>query len=63
MKSYRYLFFCRREAVAEAKDVAEIVNHWRVHFAAAGVDRNTIDILVTQIDRSQLLEQRRALDR
>ena len=51
----------RREAVAEAKDVAEIVNHWRVHFAAAGVDRNTIDLLATQIDRSQLLEQRRAL--
>ena len=51
----------RREAVAEAKDVAKIVNHWRVHFAAAGVDRNTIDLLATQIDRSQLLEQRRAL--
>ena len=51
----------RREAVAEAKDVAEIVNHWRAHFVAAGIDRNTIDILATQIDRSHLLEQRRAL--
>ena len=51
----------RREAVAEAKDVAEIVNHWRAHFVAAGIDRNTIDILATQIDRSHLLEQRCAL--
>jgi serine/threonine-protein kinase HipA len=51
----------RREAVAEAAQVAEVVNHWRAHFAATGVDRNTLDNLTSQIGRPQLLEQRNGL--
>lgn len=53
----------RKDAVAEAKRVSEVVNGWRAHFTAAGVDRNAIDSLGFQIDRPWLLEQRKALGR
>lgn len=52
----------RKEAVAEAAHVAKVVSIWRTHFEAAGVDRQTIDFLSDQIDRPQLLEQRRELN-
>ncbi len=51
----------RQEAIEEAAKVAKIVNKWRAHFKAKGVDANTIDSLSAQIDRLQLLEQRREL--
>jgi serine/threonine-protein kinase HipA len=51
----------RKEALTEATRVAKVVNHWRTHFKAAGVDEQTIGFLADQIDRPQLLEQRRAL--
>jgi len=57
----RAYWLSQRETVAEAKRVAEVLNQWHAHFAVVGVDQNTIDTLATQIDRSQLLEQRRAL--
>lgn len=50
-------------ALAEAKLVASVVDGWRTHFAATGVDANTIAALATQIDRPQLLEQRLAVRR
>lgn len=51
----------RREALAEARQVVEVVNGWQAHFAAAGVDRNTIERLANQIDRADLIEPRLAL--
>jgi serine/threonine-protein kinase HipA len=51
----------RLDAIGEAAKVAKVVNKWRSHFKAKGVDANTIDSLSAQIDRSQLLAQRRGL--
>jgi serine/threonine-protein kinase HipA len=50
----------RHEAIAEAKKVAGIVDQWQSHFAKNNVDKNTIAMLTHQIDRPQLLEQRRS---
>ena len=53
----------RTEALADASRVATVVNGWQTHFAACGVDGNTISSLADQIDRTYLLAQRRELTR
>ena len=51
----------RTEALVEASRVAVVVNGWQTHFAACGVDGNTISSLADQIDRGYLLGQRKTL--
>ena len=51
----------RPEALAEAALVAEVVNGWQAHFAASGIDGNTISSLADQIDRAYLWVQRKVL--
>ena len=53
----------RKEALAEAQRVAQVVAHWRAHFKAAGVEAAALDSLAGQIDRPFLREQRAALIR
>jgi serine/threonine-protein kinase HipA len=48
-------------AVDEARKVARVVEAWRGHFAAAGLDSAVLEELSLHIDRPFLLEQRRAL--
>lgn len=50
----------RHEAIAEAKKVAAVVDQWQSHFAKNHIAKNTIAMLAHQIDRPQLLEQRRS---
>lgn len=51
----------RQEAVNEARGVAKVVEQWKPHFKAAGMDRAGIDSLAHWIDRPQLMEQRSGL--
>jgi serine/threonine-protein kinase HipA len=48
----------RQAAIDEVKLVAKVVQRWRSHFKARGLDAHTIDSLSAQIDRPQLREQR-----
>lgn len=49
-----------RQARAHAAAVAAVVERWREHFAALGVEGQALDVLATHIDRPALLQQRRA---
>jgi serine/threonine-protein kinase HipA len=49
----------RDAAVAQAREVAAVVDRWATHFAAAGVSARDIARHATQIDRPFLLAQRR----
>ncbi|MBI2309087.1 MAG: HipA domain-containing protein [Rhodocyclales bacterium] len=50
-----------RDALAEARQVARIVDGWQPHFAANGISEASIEELARHIDRPFLLEQRLAL--
>ncbi len=52
-----------RDALHEARRVAEVVERWRAHFAAQGLSEAVIEELAGHIDRPFLLEQRRTLSR
>ena len=47
-----------KEATGEARMVAAVVNHWRIHFQDCGVSKSLMDQYADQIDRSALLQQR-----
>ena len=50
------------EAAAEVRRVVQVVNTWRRHFDDCGVPARVIDRYAMQIDRAELLRQRRAFD-
>ncbi len=50
-----------RDAIAEARHVAQAIMHWRQHFVAQGVPETTCEELAQHIDRPFLKDQRRAL--
>lgn len=50
-----------RDAWAEARQVAQVVQGWRAHFAAQGIPDTTLEELAQHIDRSFLQDQRLAL--
>ena len=50
----------RREAEAQLGRVAQVVEHWKQHFAAIGVRDADVQWLAQQIDRPFLADQRRA---
>jgi len=50
-----------REALADARRVAQVVDTWRAHFAGQQLSATVIDELAQHIDRPFLLDQRRAL--
>jgi len=51
----------RQEALDEARTVAAVVESWRAHFEAAGLQAVLLDELSASIDRPLLRQQRRAL--
>ncbi len=51
----------KKEAVKEARAVAQAVDGWRQHFAACGVTPRDIDLYAEQIDRPFLRDQRSEL--
>ncbi|HJW24992.1 MAG TPA: HipA domain-containing protein [Rhodocyclaceae bacterium] len=51
-----------RDAVAEARRVAQVVQGWRQHFAAQGVPEATCEELARHIDRPFLQDQRLAME-
>ena len=51
----------QRDGLAEARQVARVVEGWRPHFAAQGVPEATLEELAQHIDRPFLQDQRRAL--
>jgi serine/threonine-protein kinase HipA len=51
----------RPQAQALAREVAQVVDGWQVHFAACGVSAGDLERLAEQIDRPYLLGERRAL--
>lgn len=50
-----------RDALAEARRVAGVVDTWRAHFAGQRLPESVLDELAHHIDRPFLLDQRRAL--
>jgi serine/threonine-protein kinase HipA len=48
-----------RQAVAQTRRVARVVDSWRQHFASCGVTQRDVDLLGEQIDRPFLADQRR----
>ena len=50
----------KQDAQADVRLVAHAVDGWRDHFAACGVTAIDIQSLADQIDRADLLKQRRA---
>lgn len=51
----------RPQALALAREVAQVVDGWQAHFAACGVSTGDLARLAEQIDRPYLLGERRAL--
>jgi serine/threonine-protein kinase HipA len=50
-----------KQAVAQVRRVARVVDGWRQHFASCGVTRRDVDLLAEQIDRPFLADQRAEL--
>ena len=48
-----------RQAVAQTRRVARVVEGWRRHFASCGVTQRDVELLGEQIDRPFLADQRR----
>ena len=56
----RQFGLARDEAVAQVREVAQVVGQWQAHFTACGVSRRDIELYAEQVDRPFLREQREA---
>lgn len=52
-----------KTAREQARRVAQAIDSWRAHFSAQGISQTSIEELARHIDRTELLEQRKALRR